>query len=189
MTTKQRDSVKKLKSDVFDFTYDKDSEYSVDGFNIVDSINGLRVEIHITSPVASHIIDLKISNGGKIYFPYRDKDVSRYERYTSMRETVSKMFGGVLIMKIVAMYDLDEFIRITGLITLSVQVALFYLDYSDVIYVDDEYIESLHERYNRDASRCSDITKEILRDRKNTLNEILLKMDSGVIPRQFILKA
>ena len=92
-------------------------------------------------------------------------------------------------MKIVAMYDLDEFAKITGIITISVQTALFYPGYNDVIYVDDEYIESLHERYNRDASRCSDITKEILKDRKNTLDEILLKMDSCVIPRQFILKA
>lgn len=92
-------------------------------------------------------------------------------------------------MKIVAMYDLDEFAKITGIITISVQTALFYPGYNDVIYVDDEYIESLYERYNRDASRCSDITKEILRDRKNTLDEILLKMDSGVIPRQFILRA
>ncbi len=92
-------------------------------------------------------------------------------------------------MKIVAMYDLDEFIRITGLITLSVQVALFYPDYSDVIYVDDEYIENAHERFDREIARCSDTGKEILRERKNTLDEILLKMDSGVIPRQFILKA
>lgn len=30
-------------------------------------------------------------------------------------------------MKIVAMYDLDEFVKITGLVTLSVQVALFTL--------------------------------------------------------------
>jgi hypothetical protein len=95
MTTKQRDSVKKLKSDVFDFRYDMDNKYSVDGFNIIDSINGLRVEIHLTSPVATHIIDLIISNGGKIYFPYRDNNVSRYEKYTSMKETVSKMFGGI----------------------------------------------------------------------------------------------
>ena len=92
-------------------------------------------------------------------------------------------------MKIVEMYDLDEFAKITGIITISVQTALFYPGYNDVIYVDDEYIESLRERYNRDASKCSDITKEILRDRKNTLDEILLKMDSGVIPRQFILRA
>lgn len=95
MTMKQRDSVKKLKSDVFDFRYDMDNEYSVDGFNIVDSINGLRVEIHITSPRTTHIIDLKISNGGKIYFPYRDNSGSRYEKYTSMKETVNKMFGGI----------------------------------------------------------------------------------------------
>lgn len=92
-------------------------------------------------------------------------------------------------MKIVAMYDLDEFAKITGIITISVQTALFYPGYNDVIYVDDEYIESLYERYNRDVSRCSDITKEIFRDRKNTLDEILLKMDSGDIPRQFILRA
>lgn len=94
MTIKQRDSVKKLKSDVFDFTYDRNNEYSVDGFSIVDSINGLRVEIHLTSPKTTHIIDFKISNGGKIYFPYRDSNVSRYEKYTSMKETVNKMFGG-----------------------------------------------------------------------------------------------
>lgn len=93
MTTKQRDSVKKLKSDVFDFTYDRNNKYSVDGFNIVDSINGLRVEIHLTSPRTTHIIDLKISNGGKIYFPYRDNNVSRYEKYTSIKETVSKCLG------------------------------------------------------------------------------------------------
>lgn len=95
MTIKQRDSVKKLKSDVFDFRYDRDNKYSVDGFNIVDSINGLRVEIHLTSPVASHIIDLKISNGGKIYFPYRDNNGSRYEKYITMKETVNKMFDGI----------------------------------------------------------------------------------------------
>ena len=92
-------------------------------------------------------------------------------------------------MRIVAMYDLDEFAKITGIITISVQTALFYPGYSDVIYVDDEYIESLHWCYNRDASRCSDITKEIFERQKNTLDEILLKMDSGVIPRQFILRA
>lgn len=95
MTIKQRDSVKKLKSDVFDFTYDRNNEYSVDGFNIVDSINGLRIEIHLTSPRTTHIIDLKISNGGKIYFPYRDNNVSRYEKYVCMKETVNKMFGGI----------------------------------------------------------------------------------------------
>lgn len=95
MTIKQRDSVKKLKSDVFDFTYDRNNEYSVDGFNIVDSINGLRVEIHLASPKATHVIDLKISNGGKIYFPYRDNDVSKYEIYKCMEETVSKMFDGI----------------------------------------------------------------------------------------------
>ena len=95
MTTKQRDSVKRLKSDVFDFTYDRNNKYSVDGFDIVDSINGLRVEIHLTSPKETHIIDLKISNGGKIYFPYRDNSGSRYEKYISMKETVSKMFDGI----------------------------------------------------------------------------------------------
>ena len=95
MTIKQRDSVKKLKSDVFDFRYDRDNEYSVDGFNIIDSINGLRVEIHLTSPRTTHIIDLKISNGGKIYFPCRDNNVSRYEKYITMKETVNKMFGGI----------------------------------------------------------------------------------------------
>lgn len=95
MTIKQRDSVKRLKSDVFDFTYDRNNKYSVDGFNIVDSINGLRVEIHLTSPITTHIIDIKISNGGKIYFPYRDNNGSRYEKYITMKETVNKMFGGI----------------------------------------------------------------------------------------------
>ena len=92
-------------------------------------------------------------------------------------------------MKIVAMYDLDEFTKITGLHIVSVQVALFYPGYNDVIYVDDEYIENAHDRFNREIARCSDTGKEILRDRKNTLDEILLKMDSGDIPRQFILRA
>lgn len=92
-------------------------------------------------------------------------------------------------MKIVAMYDLDEFIKITGLVTLSVQVALFYPDYTDIIYVDDAYIENAHERFDREIAKCSDTGKEILRERKNTLDEILLKMDSGDIPRQFILRA
>lgn len=92
-------------------------------------------------------------------------------------------------MKIVAMYDLDEFAKITGLHIVSVEVALFYPDYNDVIYVDDEYIKNSHERFDRDIAKCSDTGKELLRDRKNTLDEILLKMDSGVIPRQFILRA
>lgn len=92
-------------------------------------------------------------------------------------------------MKIVAMYDLDEFAKITGIITISVQTALFYPGYNDVIYVDDEYIENAHERFDREIARCSDTGKEILRERKNTLDEILLKMDSGDIPRQFILRA
>ena len=92
-------------------------------------------------------------------------------------------------MKIVAMYDLDEFAKITGILILSVEVALFYPDYSDIIYVDDTYIENAHELFNREIARCSDNRKEILMARKDTLNEILLKMDSGDIPRQFILKA
>lgn len=92
-------------------------------------------------------------------------------------------------MKIVAMYDLDEFAKITGIDIISVETALFDPCYNDVVYVDETYIENAHERFNREISRCSDIAKEVLRGRKDTLNEILLKMDSGDIPRQFILKA
>ena len=92
-------------------------------------------------------------------------------------------------MKIVEMYDLDEFAKIVGIDVISVQTALFYPDYNDIIYVDDEYIENSHERFNREIARCSDTAKEVLRERKNTLNEILLKMNSCDIPRQFILRA
>lgn len=92
-------------------------------------------------------------------------------------------------MKIVEMYDLDEFAKIVGIATISVQTALFYSGYNDVIYVDDAYIENAHDRFDREIARCSDTGKEILRERKNTLDEILLKMDSCDIPRQFILRA
>lgn len=92
-------------------------------------------------------------------------------------------------MKIVEMYDLDEFAKIVGIAVISVQTALFYPGYNDVIYVDDAYIENAHDRFDREIARCSDTGKEILRERKNTLDEILLKMDSHDIPRQFILRA
>ena len=92
-------------------------------------------------------------------------------------------------MKIVEMYDLDEFAKIVGIAVISVQTALFYPDYADIIYVDNAYIENAHERFEREIARCSDTGKEILRERKGTLDEILLKMDSGDIPRQFILRA
>ena len=92
-------------------------------------------------------------------------------------------------MKIVEMYDLDEFAKIVGIAVISVQTALFYPDYADIIYVDDAYIENAHERFDREIARCSDTAKDVLRERKNTLDEILLKMDSHDIPRQFILRA
>ena len=92
-------------------------------------------------------------------------------------------------MKIVEMYDLDEFAKIVGIAVISVQTALFYPDYADIIYVDDEYIENAYELFGIEIAGCSDTRKEVLRERKNTLDEILLKMDSHDIPRQFILRA
>ena len=92
MTIKQKESVTRLKNDIFDFNYDPDNSVKISEFEIQDTIDSLKFIMNICCESSESRMVLFISKAGRIYFNSYDltKKIPVTVYYAGIQDVIDK---------------------------------------------------------------------------------------------------
>ena len=95
MTTKQRDSVKRIKNDIFDYNHNPEICSSISDFSVEETIDSLKFRITVSTDGVESGFVLLISKGGKIYFNSYNltEKIPVYVDYSGIKDAVEKKNG------------------------------------------------------------------------------------------------
>ena len=95
MTAKQRDSVKRIKNDIFDYNHNPEMSSSISDFSIEETIDSLKFRITVSQDGNESGFVLLISKGGKIYFNSYNftEKIPVYVDYSGIEDAVEKKNG------------------------------------------------------------------------------------------------
>lgn len=95
MTIKQKDSVSRLKNDIFDFNYDPDNSIKISDFEIQDTIDSLKFIMSICCESSESRMVLFISKTGRIYFNSYDltQKIPVTVYYAGIQDVIDKKNG------------------------------------------------------------------------------------------------
>ena len=95
MTIKQKESVSRLKNDIFDFNYDPDNRIKISEFEIQDTIDSLKFIMNICYESSESRMVLLISKNGRIYFNSYDltNKVPVTVYYSGIQDAIDKKNG------------------------------------------------------------------------------------------------
>jgi len=95
MTEKQRNSVKKIKNDIFDYNHNPEISSRISDFCIEETIDSLKFRITVSDSGVESGFVLLISKGGKVYFNSYDltKKIPVYVDYSGIKDAAEKKNG------------------------------------------------------------------------------------------------
>ena len=95
MTIKQKESVTRLKNDIFDFNYDPDNSVKISEFEIQDTIDSLKFIMNICCESSESRMVLFISKTGRIYFNSYDltQKIQVTVYYAGIQDVIDKKNG------------------------------------------------------------------------------------------------
>lgn len=95
MTIKQKESVSRLKNDIFDFNYNSDNRIKISEFEIQDTIDSLKFIMNICCESSESRMVLFISKTGRIYFNSYDltKKIPVTVYYAGIQDVIDKKNG------------------------------------------------------------------------------------------------
>lgn len=95
MTIRQKESVTRLKNDIFGFNYDPDNSVKISEFEIQDTIDSLKFIMNICCESSESRMVLFISKTGRIYFNSYDltKKIPVTVYYAGIQDVIDKKNG------------------------------------------------------------------------------------------------